>query len=181
MKKYCLFMVVFLCILNIFSLCAAEKEIWDDATAAKMRKVDTLMSEIKSLPGSIDEDICTGNQASYKKHMTLLAQKIIDINILMNGVKLVYPVDLWIVYNTISANPDCGVGKKALSYLGVADVSIFSNEERMGINENDDLCLCWSIITGREELTGFYKDGACRCTYGINNHNPNIGVIEDQD
>jgi hypothetical protein len=49
----------------------------------------------------------------------------------------------------------------------------------MGINENEDLCPCWNIATGREELTGFYKDGACRCTFGVRNLNPNIGQIEE--
>ena len=181
MKKYCLFMIILVCLLSSFCICAAEQDVWDDATAAKMRQVDELMSEIRSLPGAIDEDICSKNWSSYKEHMTLLAQKIIDVNTLLDGVKLVYPIDLWSVYNTISASPDCGVGKKALSIFGVADVSVYSNEERMGINENDDLCFCWNIITGREELTGFYKDGACRCTYGINNHNPDIGIVKDTD
>ena len=59
--------------------------------------------------------------------------------------------------------------------FGIADVSRISNEEKMGLRENDDLCLCWNIATGREEPTGFWKDGACRCTYGIRNYDPNIG------
>jgi len=110
--------------------------------------------------------------------MTQLAQKIIDANAIIKDVQLYYPLDLWIVYNRISANPVCGAGAYAMEAFGVADVSRVSNEERMGVRENEDLCLCWNIATGREELTGFWKDGACRCTYGIRNLDPSIGIIE---
>ena len=176
MKKFILLFMVLVSFLFGFSICSAEKDIWDDETAAKMRQFDAIMEEIKSLPGAIDDDICGQRWDAYRADMTTLAQKIIDANTLIKDVKLVYPIDLWIIYNRISANPICGIGKSALSAFGVADVSRYSNEERMGINENDDLCLCWNIVTGREELTGFYKDGACRCTFGIRNLNPNIGT-----
>jgi len=178
MKKLLIIFGVVICLLQSLSLCFGEKDIWDKETEAKMRQVDVIMAEIKGLPDIIDEDICSKNWDSYKSHMTLLAQKIIDANMLLQDVRLVYPINLWVIYNRIAANPICGIGQYALSAFGVADVSRYSNEERMGINENDDLCLCWNIITGREELTGYYKDGACRCTYGIRNLNPNIGQIE---
>lgn len=179
MNKYSLMIIVLLCIFSSFYVCFAEKDIWDQETQERMKEFDIIMAEIKGLPDAIDEDLCAKDMTSYKQHMTQLAQKIIDANMLLDDVKTVYPLDLWSVYNTISANPVCGIGKKANSIFGVADISRTSNEERMGMLENDDLCPCWNIITGREELTGFYKDGACRCIYGKNNHNPNIGIIKE--
>lgn len=177
MKKIFLVFCILICFLVSFGISFGEKDIWDDATAAKMRQVDIIMAEIKGLPDVINDDICAQDWSSYKSHMTLLAQKIIDANTLLQDVRLVFPLDLWVVYNTISANPICGIGSKALGVFQVADVSRYSNEERMGINENEDLCPCWNLITGREELTGFYKDGACRCTFGIRNLNPDIGIV----
>ena len=178
MKKYSLVLIAFFCLFSNIFVCTAEKDIWDDTTVERMHEVDSIMAEIKGLPAAIDEDLCSNDLSSYKQHMTLLAQKIIDANTLMQDVKTVYPIDLWSVYNTISSNPVCGIGKQAASVFGVADVSRYSNEERMGMLENDDLCPCWNIITGREELTGYYKDGACRCIYGKSNHNPNIGIVD---
>lgn len=178
MKKYSLFLFAFFCLFKNFFVCYAEKDVWDETTETKMSGVDSIMAEIKRLPAAIDEDLCRNDRSSYKQHLTLLAQKIIDANTIMQDVKTVYPVDLWSVYNMISSNPVCGIGKKASSVFGVADVSRYSNEERKGMRENDDLCLCWNIITGREELTGYYKDGACRCIYGKSNHNPNIGIVD---
>ena len=179
MKKICIFIISIICLLVSFCSCFSEKDIWDKETEAKMRKVDVIMREIRNLPMIIDEDLCSHDNALYKEHMTLLAQKIIDANTLIKDVRLVYPMDLWSIYNCISANPICGIGRKALGIFDGQDVSRYSNEERMGINENSDLCLCWNLVTGREELTGFYKDGACRCTFGINNLNPDIGRYDN--
>ena len=179
MKKNFIFIISIICLLVSFCSCFSEKDIWDKETEAKMRKVDVIMREIRNLPMIIDEDLCSHDNALYKEHMTLLAQKIIDANTLIKDVRLVYPMDLWSIYNCISANPICGIGRKALGIFDGQDVSHYSNEERMGINENSDLCLCWNLVTGREELTGFYKDGACRCTFGINNLNPDIGRYDN--
>ena len=179
MKKICIFIISIICLLVSFCSCFSEKDIWDKETEAKMRKVDVIMREIRNLPMIIDEDLCSHDNALYKEHMTLLAQKIIDANTLIKDVRLVYPMDLWSIYNCISANPICGIGRKALGIFDGQDVSRYSNEERMGINANSDLCLCWNLVTGREELTGFYKDGACRCTFGINNLNPDIGRYDN--
>ncbi|MBR6090083.1 MAG: hypothetical protein IKP86_09130 [Anaerolineaceae bacterium] len=172
------YLIIFIFIVSAFLAQMAAAESANDSEAEKMAQFDSIIGEIKGLPDSIDEDLCFGNWYSYRSHMTTLAQKIIDANTIIKDVDLAYPIDLWTVYNRISSNPVCGAGKYAAEALGVADVSRISNEERMGIRENDDLCLCWSIVTGREELTGYWKDGACRCTFGINNHNPNIGVID---
>ena len=123
MKKYSLFLFAFFCLfINIF-VCYAEKDVWDETTETKMSEVDSIMAEIKRLPAAIDEDLCKNDRSSYKQHLTLLAQKIIDANTIMQDVKTVYPVDLWSVYNMISSNPVCGIGKKASSVFGVADVS----------------------------------------------------------
>lgn len=175
MKKICMVLLIGICLISSFCSCFAEKDIWDKDTEAKMRKVDVIMREIRNLPMTIDEDLCNHDDALYKEHMTLLAQKIIDANTLLKDVKLVYPMNLWSIYNSISSNPICGIGRKALGIFDGQDVSRYTNEERMGINENADLCYCWNLVTGREELTGFQKDGACRCTFGINNLDPNTG------
>ncbi len=175
MKKICMILLTGICLIGSFSSCFAEKDIWDKETEAKMRKVDVIMREIRNLPMTIDGDLCNHDDALYKEHMTLLAQKIIDANTLLKDVKLVYPMNLWSIYNTISSNPICGIGRKALGIFDGQDVSRYTNEERMGINENSNLCYCWNLVTGREELTGFYKDGACRCTFGINNLDPHTG------
>ena len=179
MKKIVIFLLVILSISGCFSLCYGEKYSLDKETKTKMRQVDSIMAEISEIPDMIDGDLCNHDMASYKTHMTLLAQKIIDANVILKDVDLIYPIDLWAIYNRISANPVCGIGRQALSIFNIADVSRYSNEERMEINLNSDLCMCWSIITGREEPTGFMKDGACRCTFGTRNLNPNIGRIEE--
>lgn len=175
MKKLFMILFVGISLLGCYCFCFAEKDIWDKETEEKMRKVDVIMREIRDLPMTIDADLCNHDDALYKEHMTLLAQKIIDANTLLKDVRLVYPMDLWSIFNCISSNPICGIGKKALGIFDGQDVSRYTNEERMGINENPDLCLCWNLVTGREELTGFYKDGACRCTFGIRNLDPNTG------
>ena len=147
----------------------------DEETADSMAEFDKVISEIKNLPGAIDEDLCSGDTASYRSHMTELAQKIIEANTIIKDISLYYPIDLWSIYNLISYNPTCGAGNRVADAFGIADISRISNEEKMGLRENDDLCPCWNIATGRDELAGYWKDGACRCIYGINNHSPNIG------
>lgn len=172
MKKI-LLLTLLICLCFFGNACAQSA---DEETAAAMDEFDRVMDEIGLLPGEIDEDLCGGDMASYRKHMTELAQNIVKANTIIKDIKLYYPIDLWTVYNRISRNPVCGAGTKAAEDdFGVADVSRISNEEKMGLRENDDLCMCWNIATGREEPTGFRKDGACRCTYGIRNYNPNIG------
>ena len=172
MKKTMLLLLLF-----CLSFCGAvSADTAEDQLAVKMNEFDLVMAEIRRLPGQIDEDLCSGDQASYRRHMTELAQNIISANTIIKDVKLYYPIDLWTVYNRISRNPVCGAGAIAAeSAFGVADYSRIANEEKMGVRDNEDLCLCWNIATGREELTGFYKDGACRCTFGIRNLDPNIG------
>ena len=173
MKKFLFLILIMICLCFCGAVCAQTA---DEKTAAAMEEFDWVMDEIGRLPGKIDEDLCNGDMASYRKHMTELAQNIVAANTIIRDVKLYYPIDLWTVYNRISRNPVCGAGTKAAEdAFGVADVSRISNEEKMGLRENDDLCLCWNIATGREEPTGFWKDGACRCTYGIRNYDPNIG------
>ena len=175
MKKNIFLLVI---MIFLFGVLTAGAET-DEKTAKDMAQFDLVMAEIKSLPDAIDNDICSGDWTAYRKNMTQLAQKIIEANTILKNVKLSYPIDLWIIYNRISANPVCGIGKRAMDAFGVADVSRVTNEEVMGLRLNEDLCPCWNIITGREELTGFMKDGACRCTFGQNAINPNIGINED--
>ena len=151
----------------------------DEATAKAMAQFDLIIAEIKGLPDAIDGDLCSGDWPSYRKHMTKLAQKIIEANTVIKDVKLAYPIDLWTIYNRISANPVCGVGKRAMDAFGVADVSRITNDEVLELRVNEELCPCWNIITGRNELTGYMKDGACRCTFGQNALNPNIGINEE--
>ena len=179
MRKIVIMVLVLLTVSGCFSLCYGEKYSVDSQTETKMRQVDSIMAEIGEIPGMIDGDLCDHDMTSYKAHMTLLAQKIIDANNILKDVDLIYPIDLWAIYNRISANPVCGIGKQVQNIFHIADVSRYSNEERMQINENSDLCLCWSIVTGREEPTGFMKDGACRCTFGTRNLDPNIGRIAE--
>ena len=166
-----------LLLLVCFSFCGIAKAETGISTADVMSEFDRVMDEISQLPGMIDEDLCNGDMLSYRTHMTALAQGIINANTIIKDMKLYYPIDLWTVYNRISRNPVCGGGAKAAEdAFGVANISRISNEEKMGLSENDDLCMCWNIATGREEPTGFMKDGACRCTYGIRNYDPNIGI-----
>ena len=172
MKKICLFIMFII-------LCAASSCVYamaDEETVSAMTQFNTVVAEIKKLPDVIDHDICAKNWDGYRSNMTLLAQKIIEANTLIKDVQLYYPIDLWIIYNRISANPICGIGKRAMDAMNVAEVSRISNEEKMGILENSDVCMCWNIATGRDEPTGYYKDGACRCTYGTKAYDPNIGI-----
>lgn len=152
----------FALMVSLFFVLTAEAEP-DEKTAKTMAQFDLVLEEIKGLPDAIDNDLCSGDRAAYRKNMTKLAQKIIEANTLLKDVKLTYPIDLWTIYNRISANPVCGVGKQAMGAFGAADISRINNEEVMELRINEDLCPCWNIITGREELTGFMKDGACRC------------------
>ncbi len=171
MKKLLLFLALILCICS-----SAFAEAPDDTTVKAMAEFDVIMDYIGKLPGMIDEDLCNNDWAAYRAHMTELAQNILNANTIIKDIKLYYPVDLWTVYNRISRNPVCGgAAASAGEAFRVADVSRISNEEKMGILQNDDLCMCWNIATGRDEPTGFMKDGACRCTYGINAFSPNIG------
>ena len=170
MKKLFFILMIISCICG-----SALADAPDDVIEA-MAEFDTIMENIGKLPGMIDEDLCRDDWDAYRGHMTELAQNIINANTIIKDIKLYYPVDLWIIYNRISRNPVCGGASAAAGEaFRVADVSRISNEEKMGILQNDDLCMCWNIATGRDEPTGFMKDGACRCTYGINNYNPNIG------
>ena len=166
---FLVFVISLMCILNV----NAEP---DPATAEAMAQFDLIFAEIKALPDAIDNDICAKDWEAYRNNMTKLAQKIIEANQVIEGVKLVYPIDLWIIYNRISANPICGIGKRAMDSVDVADISRYSNEERLELRINDDMCACWNIITGREELTGFQKDGACRCILGVTSQSQNIGI-----
>lgn len=171
MKKYLLFMLLLLCLCGTVS-----GQSTDAKTAEAMEQFDWVMDAIGKLPGKIDEDLCSGDKASYRAHMTELAQLIVEANTLIKDVGLYYPIDLWTVYNRISRDPVCGSGAKAAeSAFGTADVSRISNEEKMGLRPNEDLCMCWNIATGRDEPTGYMKDGACRCTYGVPAYSPNIG------
>ncbi len=170
MKKLFFFLMIISCICS-----SALAEGPDDETVKAMAEFDAIMEYIGKLPGMIDADLCNNDRAAYRGHMTELAQNIISANTIIKEIKLYYPVDLWTVYNRISRNPVCGGASDAAEAFRVADVSRISNEEKMGILQNDDLCMCWNITTGRDEPTGFMKDGACRCTYGINAFSPNIG------
>ena len=148
----------------------------DEGTVEAMAEFDKIMENIGRLPVMIDEDLCSNDRDAYRRHMTEFAQSIIDANSIIKDLKLYYPVYLWAVYNRISRNPVCGTAADAAAEaFRIADVSRVSNEEKMGILQNDDVCMCWNIATGRDEPTGFMKDGACRCTYGINAFSPNIG------
>lgn len=175
MKKIIFGIMTMLSLFSALTVCAEA----DKATVDTMAQFDLIIAEIKGLPDAIDGDLCAGDWSSYRKNMTKLAQKIIEANTVIKEVKLSYPIDLWTIYNRISANPVCGVGKRAMDAFGVADVSRITNEEVLGLRINEDLCPCWNIITGREEMTGFMKDGACRCTFGQNALNPNIGINEE--
>ncbi len=170
MKKLLLFLLLITC---IYAPALADTP--DDDTVNAMAEFDAIMAEIGKLPGKIDEALCSNDKAAYRSHMTELAQNIINANTIIKDIRLYYPVDLWTIYNRISRNPVCGGVSSAADAFYVADVSRISNEEKMGIRQNDDLCMCWNIATGRDEPTGFMKDGACRCTYGINAYSPNIG------
>ncbi len=172
MKKIIFLLVI---MISLFSVLTVGAET-DEKTAKDMAQFDLVMAEIKSLPDAIDNDICSGDWTAYRKNMTQLAQKIIEANTILKNVKLTYPIDLWIIYNRISANPVCGVGKRAMAAFGVADFSRVSNEEVMELRINEERCACWNIITGRDELTGYMKDGACRCVYGYSAPNQNIGI-----
>lgn len=163
MLKKLLLLLVCLFSLNCALSVSAEA---DKATAEAMARFDLIIAEIKGLPDAIDGDLCAGDWPSYRRNMTKLAQKIIEANTVIRDVKLVYPIDLWAVYNRISADPVCGAGKQAMDALWLADVNRISNEERLELRINEELCPCWNLITGREELTGFMKDGACRCILG---------------
>ena len=147
----------------------------DDATVKAMTEFNTAVERIRSLPAAIDDDICGKDWVSYRAHMTELAQNIIDANTLIKDVQLYYPIDLWYIYNVISNNPICGIGRKAVDVFDAADTSRVTNEEMMGILPSDDICMCWNIATGRDEPTGYYKDGACRCIYGVDARNPRTG------
>ena len=165
---------ILLCL--VISTAAAEDATEaDEATVKAMTEFNTVMGRIKSLPAAIDDDICGQDWASYRAHMTELAQNIIDANKLIKDVRLYYPIDLWHIYNVISNNPVCGVVRKAADVFDVADTSRVTNEQMMGILSSDDICMCWNIATGRDEPTGYYKDGACRCTYGFDGINPRTG------
>ena len=98
--------IIFLLVIMISLFCVlivgAEP---DEKTAKDMAQFDLIMAEIKSLPDAIDNDICSGDWTAYRKNMTQLAQKIIEANTILKNVKLSYPIDLWIIYNRISANP----------------------------------------------------------------------------
>ncbi len=170
MKKMLFILLIISC---IYATGFAEAP--DDETVQAMTEFDAIMEYIGKLPGMIDEDLCGNDWSAYRGHMTELAQNIINANTIIEDIKLYYPIDLWTVYNRISRNPVCGEASAAGEAFRVADVSRISNEEKMGILQNDDLCMCWNIATGRDEPTGFMKDGACRCTYGINAFSPNIG------
>ena len=159
MKKIIFLFVIMISLVSVLIVCAET----DEKTAADMAQFDLVMAEIKSLPDAIDNDLCNGNLTAYRKNMTQLARKIIEANTILKDIKLAYPIDLWTIYNRISANPVCGIGKQALDAFVAADVSRVTNEEVMGLRPNDELCGCWNIITGRTELTGYMKDGACRC------------------
>ncbi len=147
----------------------------EEKLADTMAEFDTIMERIGELPGMIDEDLCSHDHASYRAHMTELAQNIVYANTIIKDVHLYYPIDLWTIYNRISRNPVCGGASAAADAFNTANVSRISNEEKMELLQNDDVCLCWNIATGREEPTGFMKDGACRCTYGTRAHDPNTG------
>ena len=175
MKRISFLLVILLSLVCVLTVGAET----DEKTAKDMAQFDLVMAEIKSLPDAIDHDLCSGDWTAYRKNMTRLAQKIIEANTILKEAKLSYPIDLWTIYNRISANPVCGTGKRAMDAFGVADVSRVTNEEVMGLRPNEDLCACWNIITGRDEMTGFMKDGACRCTFGQNAINPNIGINEE--
>ena len=172
MKKILSIIVLFL-IPVIFMSVGAQHV--DEKTADAMDQFDKVMAKIKGLPETIDDDICAMDWASYRVHMTELAQHILEANTYIKDVQLYYPIDLWSVYNRISNNPVCGAGRQAASVFNVADISRVSNEEKMDLRQNSSLCMCWNIATGREEPTGYWKDGACRCTYGVNAYSPNIG------
>lgn len=152
--------------LIIMFLAAVSVSVGKDDKEQTMAEFDSIVAEIKELPAAIDDDLCSGDKASYRKHMTELAQKIIDANKVIKDMKISYPIDLWSIYNKISRNPVCGSGIKAEEIFELADKTRIADEEKMGIRESDDLCPCWNIATGRNELTGYWKDGACRCIYG---------------
>ena len=162
------------CVMSLILFAAAFADT-DEKTVSAMTEFNTAVGRIKSLPDAINEDICGGNWDSYRSHMTELAQNIIEANTIIKDVQLYYPIDLWYIYNVISADPICGIGKRAMEVFSVADTSRITNEEMMGILPNDDICGCWNIATGREEPTGYMEAGHCRCTYGTKALNPRIG------
>lgn len=177
-KRTALIMILCLLLLTVSSVHAEKKtaDTLDEATKEKMATLNACMAEIGRLPAVIDSDICGQKWDQYKADMNLLAQNIMKANEAIKDVQLYYPLDLWYIYNTISANPYCGISKRVTKIYDVAQTSVSSSEEKMGIGSDENLCMCWNIITGREEPTGYWKDGACRCYIGTNNHSPQIGL-----
>lgn len=172
MKKY--LVLIMMAFLLLFE--GASAEIVDEATQDKMTNFNYWLDQISPMPEAIDGDICRKDWDAYKKDMNQLAVYIVNANEAIKDVQLHFPIDLWYIYNTISAQPICGIVKFAGDAFSVAKTSAVSNEEKMGILKNDDICMCWNLATGRDEPTGFYKDGACRCTYGTKAYSPNIGL-----
>ena len=166
MKKLILLCIILVSFLFGFSICCAENVIAEDETAAKIQQFDSIIEEIQSLPAAIDEDICGQDWVAYRADLTILAKKIVEANNLIKEIKIAYPIDLWKIYNRISSNPICGIGESVILDFVVADVNRNMNEAQQDSIVNSDLCPCWNLLTGREELTGFYKDGACRCILG---------------
>lgn len=170
MKKRILFLTLIL-IFCVFTAASAETE-----EKTKMMEVNEIMAKIAALPAQIDDDLCGGRKDDYKAHMSELAQLIILANETVEDIRLYYPFDLWYIYNTISSEPYCGIGAKATRGFDVAQTSIHSSEGKMDIYLNEDICSCWNIATGREEPTGYMKDGVCRCDIGKRQFSPQIGL-----
>ena len=62
--KTSLYLILFLLLFStVMPISAAAV---DEETADSMAEFDKVISEIKNLPGAIDEDLCSGDTASYR-------------------------------------------------------------------------------------------------------------------
>ena len=167
--------ILLMLVISCLTFGVVHAEVVDQDTQDAMAEFDKVFAEIGTVVNDIEGDLCGEDKSQYQSHMTQLAQLIVEANTLIEDVDLYYPIDLWYIYNTISNAPYCGTASTVLDGYDTANTSRYSNEEKMGILENSDICMCWNIATGKDEPTGYWKDGACRCSYGKNNFNPNIG------
>lgn len=83
--------------------------------SALIGTIVSYVEQIQEYPAAINDALCAGDRETYQVKMSELATLIMAANGAMKDAKLPNTLNLWAVYNAITANPECGVHDAALS------------------------------------------------------------------
>lgn len=141
----------------------SENQLSGAAFSDLMSELSVLIESIYGYTTEINDSLCEGDNKEYPEEMSKLAASIEQANTILDQVDLPYSFSLWGIYNTIKANPTCGIGDKASLAADTARQTYHKAAQFVNYEDETILCPCYDIPTDTWLNTGHYYAGACKC------------------